>query len=240
MLNGYLAKAQLLRPNDTLPGDARLFILCNRRPDARLRECAAFVTRGSVAGTWHFDLSLAGQVIIEVAPELPVQPGTSVLRSTAPKTSQAEQFQCVEEILTEPTLSDTLKQTSLLEEHMLNSNRTDATVVKGARREEPSLLDQVERWRVKEQKKLTREAALERRAAVAVATERALAQGVAQGAALIAKHTLDTLLAAAAAHLPADAIEALRKQGDPVAIALAPVSARKKPRGSKAAGLDGC
>lgn len=143
---------------------------------------------------------------------------TSLLRSTATKTSQAEQFQCVEEILTDPTLSDTLKQTGLLEELMSNSKRTDATGVKGARRKEPSLLDQVERWRVKEQNKLKREAAAERRAAVANATERALAKGVDQGAAQTARQTLNMLLAAAAAHLPPETIQSIRLKRDPAAI----------------------
>ena len=85
MFNSYLGEAQFVRPKRTLPGEARLFILCNRRPKARLKELARFVTPGPVAGSWFLDLGPAGQVIIAVATELPVQPGTTALRFTAQK-----------------------------------------------------------------------------------------------------------------------------------------------------------
>ena len=101
---------------------------------------------------------------------------------------------------------------------MLNSNPSDATGVKRAPRKEPSMLDQVERWRIKEQKRLKREAAAERRAAVEDATEKALAQGIAQGAAQTARQTMNMLLAAAAAHLPPETIQSLRFRRDPGAI----------------------
>ena len=53
------------------------------------------------------------------------------------------------------------------------------------------------------------------------AVKEGIEQGVAQGVAEGVAQTVDDLLAAAAAHLPAETIEELRLQRDPVAIALA-------------------
>ncbi len=201
MFNSYLGEAQFMRTKRTLPGEARLFILCNRRPKARLRELARFVTPGPVAGSWFLDLGAAGQVIIAVATELPAQPGTSALRFTAPKTSQAEYFQRYDDLLNDPTLSAKLRNTILMEEHMLSSDRTDPTVVSKARREARSLLDQFKTWKAKETKRLKAESK---------------AEGKAEG--------VEELLEAAAAYLPPETIEALRLKRDPSAILAAAVA----------------
>ena len=204
MLDSYLGEAQFVRPKGTRPGKGRLFILCNRRPKARLKELAPYASPGPVAGSWQFDLGMAGQVIIAVATELPVQPGTTALRFTAPKTSQAEYFQRYDDLLNDPTMSDKLRNTILMEEQMLSSDRTDPTVVRQARREARSIVDQYKAWLAKKEKRLEAEIK---------------AQGVAQ--------TVDDLLVAAAAYLPPETIEALRKQRDPVAIALAMAGAAR-------------
>jgi hypothetical protein len=204
MFNSYLGEAQFVRPKGTRQGKGRLFILCNRRPKARLKELAPYASPGPVAGSWQFDLGMAGQVIIAVATELPVQPGTTALRFTAPKTSQAEYFQRYDDLLNDPTLSAKLRNTILMEEDMLSSDHTDPTVVGKARREARSLLDQFKTWKAKEAKRLK-------------------AEGVAQGV----DKAVEELLAAAAAYLPPETIEALRKQRDPVAIALAMAGAAR-------------
>ena len=209
MLYRYIAKAQLVNPDGTPPGEARLFVLCNLRPHARLRDLARFVTPGPVEGSWLLDLGPAGQAIIAVAPELPVQPGTSVLRLTAPKTSQAEHFQRLHEILTDSSLSYTLKRIILLEEAMLNRDHTDVAVLEEAEREVDNLLVQFEKWKVKERIRLR-------------------AEGVAEGVAQGVDKTVKELLAAAAAHLPPERIAELRKRRDPVAIALAMAEAARK------------
>jgi hypothetical protein len=210
MFNSYLGEAQFVRPKRTPPGEARLFVLCNRRPKARLKELARFVTPGPVAGSWFLDLGSAGQVMIAVATELPVQPGTTALRFTAPKTSQAEYFQRVDDLLNDPTLSAKLRNTILTEESMLNSDRTDPTVARKARRETRTLADQYNAWKVKQAKR--REAELK---------AEGKAEGVAQGVAQGLDKAVDDLLAAAAHLLSPERIEELRLQRDPVAIALA-------------------
>ena len=220
MLYRYFAKAQLVNSESTPPGEPRLFVLCNHRPHARLREFAAFVTPGPVAGSWFLDLGLAGQVMIAVAPELPVQPGTSVLRLTAPKTSQAEHFQRRYDVLTDPTLSDKLKRIILKEERMLNRDHTDASVVEEVDCEVDNLLVQFENWKVKERIRLRAEGKAEGFA-------QGVAKGVAKGKAEGKAEGVEELLAAAAAYLPPETIEALRKQRDPVAIALAMAGAAR-------------
>jgi hypothetical protein len=208
MFNSYLGEAQFVRPKRTPPGEGRLFILCNRRPVARLRELAPYTSPGPVAGSWQFDLGPAGQVIIAVATELPAQPGTTALRFTAPKTSQAEYFQRYDDLLNDPTLSAKLRKTILIEERMLNSDSTDPTVVRKARREARSIVDQYKAWLAKKEKRLEAEIK---------------AQGKAEGVA----QAVDDLLAAAAQLLPPETVEALRKQRDPVAIALAMAEAAR-------------
>jgi hypothetical protein len=168
------------------------------------------VTPGPVAGSWFLDLGSAGQVMIAVATELPVQPGTTALRFTAPKTSQAEYFQRVDDLLNDPTLSAKLRNTILTEESMLNSDRTDPTVARKARRETRTLADQYNAWKVKQAKR--REAELK---------AEGKAEGVAQGVAQGLDKAVDDLLAAAAHLLSPERIEELRLQRDPVAIALA-------------------
>jgi flagellar biosynthesis/type III secretory pathway protein FliH len=54
-----------------------------------------------------------------------------------------------------------------------------------------------------------------------------VAQGVAEGVAQGVDKAVEELLAAAAAYLPPETIEALRKQRDPVAIALAMAGAAR-------------
>ena len=144
-----------------------------------------------------------------MATELPVQPGTTALRFTAPKTSQAEYFQRYDDLLNDPTLSDKLRNTILMEEHMLSSDRTDPTVVRKARREARSLLDQYKAWKAKEAKRW--EAKMK-------------AEGKAEGV----DKVVEELLVAAAAHLPPETIEALRKQRDPSAILAAAMAGARR------------
>jgi len=224
MFNSYIGEAQFVRHKRTLPGEARLFILCNQRPEARLRELARFVAPGPVAGSWFLDLGSGGQVIIAVATELPVQPGTSVLRLTAPKTSQAEHFQRRNDLLTDPTLSYKLKRIILKEERMLNRDHTDVSVVEEVDSEVDNLLVQFEIWKRKETKRLkaeTMERGIER------GIKRGIAQGKAEGKAEGVDKVMADLLLAAAPLLPPETIEALRKQRDPVAILAAVSGARK-------------
>ena len=138
-----------------------------------------------------------------MATELPVQPGTSALRFTAHKTSKADYFQRVDGIFSDPALSDKLRNTILMEEHMLSSDRIDPTVVSKARREARSLLDQFKTWKAKEAKRW--EAKIK-------------AEGI--------DKAVEDLFVAAAAHLPPETIEALRKQRDPSAILAAAMAAR--------------
>ena len=78
-----IAKALLLGPADKLMSDTRLFFLCTDRPVERLEELADYLSPGPVAGSWLLDLGPASHAIIAVAPELPVDQGTSALRLTA-------------------------------------------------------------------------------------------------------------------------------------------------------------
>jgi len=82
---------------------------------------------------------------------------------------------------------------------MLSSDSTDPTVVRKARREARSIVDQYKAWLAKKEKRLEAEIK---------------AEGVAQGV----DKAVEELLAAAAAYLPPETIEALRKQRDPSAI----------------------
>jgi len=81
--NIAIGKALLLGPTGKLLSDTRLFILCTERPFELLEELADYLSPGPVAGSWCISLRAAGEAIIAVSPELPVQPGTSVLRLTA-------------------------------------------------------------------------------------------------------------------------------------------------------------
>ena len=87
---------------------------------------------------------------------------------------------------------------------MLNRDHTDASVVEEVDCEVDNLLVQFEKWKVKERIRLRAEGK---------------AEGKAEG--------VEALLAAAAAYLPPETIEALRKQRDPVAIALAMAGAAR-------------
>ena len=86
---------------------------------------------------------------------------------------------------------------------MLSSDRIDPTVVSKARREARSLLDQFKTWKAKEAKRW--EAKIK-------------AEGI--------DKAVEDLFVAAAAHLPPETIEALRKQRDPSAILAAAMAAR--------------
>lgn len=232
MLNSYFAKAQLVNPESTRPGEARLFVLCNQRPEARLRELAPFVSEGPVPGSWCIDLGAAGLAIVAVATELPAQPGTSVLRLTAPKTSQAEHFQRVQDILTDHTLSYTLKRTILMEEYMLNRDQTDAAIVEEVESEVDSLLEQFQIWKAKETKRLQAESkaqglSLGMERGMKRGMERGMKQGLEQGLEQGRNKAVDDLLAAASQLLPPERIEELRRQRDPVAIALAMAGIKK-------------
>jgi hypothetical protein len=236
MLHRYFAKAQFVTHEGSGPGAPRLFVLCNQRPEARLRELAAFATPGPVAGSWHLDLGAAGQAIIAVAPELPAGPGTSVLRLTAPKTSQAEHSRRAEDILTDPTLSDKLKRIILREERMLNRDHTNAAVVQEAEREVDDFVEQYRRWKAEETARHHAELKAQGMAqGMAQGIKKGIkkgiaegrAEGAAQGRAEGVDQTLNALLAAAAPFLPPERIEELRLQRDPVAIAFAIADARR-------------
>ena len=95
---------------------------------------------------------------------------------------------------------------------MLNSDRTDPTVARKARRETRTLADQYNAWKAKQAKR--REAELK-------------AEGKAEGVAQGVDKVVEELLAAAADHLSAETIENLRLQRDPVAIALAMAGAAR-------------
>ena len=92
---------------------------------------------------------------------------------------------------------------------MLSSDRTDPTVVSKARREARSLLDQFKTWKAKEAKRLKAESK---------------AEGKAEGV----DKVVEELLVAAAAHLPPETIEALRKQRDPSAILAAAMAGARR------------
>ena len=96
---------------------------------------------------------------------------------------------------------------------MLSSDRTDPTVVSKARREARSLLDQFKTWKAKEAKRLKAESKAEGKA-----------EGVAQGI----DKAVEDLLVAAAAHLPPETIEVLRKQRDPSAILAAAMAGARR------------
>ena len=78
--NIAIGKALLLGPSGKLTSDTRLFFLCTERPVERLEELADYLSPGPGAGSWLLDLGPAGHAIIAVAPELPVDQGTSALR----------------------------------------------------------------------------------------------------------------------------------------------------------------
>ncbi|NQW63129.1 MAG: hypothetical protein HQ461_09895 [Deltaproteobacteria bacterium] len=81
--NTAIGKALLLGAADKLMSDTRLFFLCTERPFELLEELADYLSPGPVAGSWCISLRAAGEAIIAVAPELPVDQGTSALRLTA-------------------------------------------------------------------------------------------------------------------------------------------------------------
>ena len=103
---------------------------------------------------------------------------------------------------------------------MLNRDHTDASVVEEVDCEVDNLLVQFENWKVKERIRLRAEGKAEGFA-------QGVAKGVAKGKAEGKAEGVEELLAAAAAYLPPETIEALRKQRDPVAIALAMAGAAR-------------
>ena len=100
-----IAKALLLWPADKLMSDTRLFFLCTERPVERLEELADYLSPGPVAGSWLLDLGPAGQVMIAVAPELPVDQGTSALRLTGTFASDEDYAEAIYQRLADEGLA---------------------------------------------------------------------------------------------------------------------------------------
>ena len=110
-----IAKALLLEPADKLPSDTRLFFLCTERPVERLEELASYLSPGPVAGSWFVSLGGAGQAIIAVAPELPLDQGTSALRLTATFASDEDYAAAIYQRLAEAGLAAGLAKKFLVE-----------------------------------------------------------------------------------------------------------------------------
>lgn len=110
-----IAKALLLGPSGKLMSDTRLFFLCTERPVERLEELAAYLSPGPVAGSWLLDLGPASQAIIAVAPELPVDQGTSALRLTGTFASDEDYAEAIYQRLAEEGLAAGLATKVLVE-----------------------------------------------------------------------------------------------------------------------------
>lgn len=206
MLTRYIAEAQLLMHNeegaDLGPDEGRLVIICHDLPAARLAELADHITPGPVRGLWHLDLAGAGRAIICAANLLPDEPGNSCLRFAVAKPPHAEHLSRLFALLRDTTVPAPLRLDAIRSTYMLDEARTHFSelpiwheLMAELQRQTPRILAEQRAEAVKE----------------------GIAQGVAQGV----DKTVEDLLAAAAAHLPPETIEALRKQRDPVAIAVA-------------------
>ncbi len=110
-----IAKALLLGPADKLMSDTRLFFLCTERPVERLEELADYLSPGPVAGSWLLDLGPASQAIIAVAPELPVDQGTSALRLTGTFASDEDYAEAIYQRLADEGLAAGLATKLLVE-----------------------------------------------------------------------------------------------------------------------------
>jgi hypothetical protein len=110
-----IAKALLLEPADKLPSDTRLFFLCTERPVERLEELASYLSPGPVAGSWFVSLGGAGQALIAVAPELPVDEVTSALRLTGTFASDDDYAEAIYQRLAEEGLAAGLATKVLVE-----------------------------------------------------------------------------------------------------------------------------
>jgi hypothetical protein len=100
-----IGKALLLGPSGKLTSDTRLFFLCTERPVERLKELADELSPGPVAGSWCISLGAAGEAIIAVAPELPVDQGTSALRLTGTFASDEDYAEAIYQRLADEGLA---------------------------------------------------------------------------------------------------------------------------------------
>jgi hypothetical protein len=212
MLIRYIAEAQLLLHNeqegDPGPDDGRLIIICHDMPRARLAELAEHITPGPMPGIWQFNLAGAGSAIICAANLLPDQPGNSCLRFAVAKPPHAEHLQRLFAVARDTTIPEHLRIEAIRSTYMLDEARSHFSelpiwhdILAELGRQTPRILAEQRADAVKE----------------------GVAQGVAQGV----DKAVEDLLAAAAAHLPAETIEELRLQRDPVAIALAMAGAAR-------------
>ena len=212
MISRYIAEAQLLIHNeqetDLGPEEGQLIIVCYGRPAARLAELARHITPGPMPGIWHFNLAGAGSAIICAANLLPDEPGNSFLRFAVAKPPHAEHLQRLFSVIRDTTVPAPVRIDAIRSTYMLDEARSHFS-------ELPIWHDLM--------------AELGRQTPRILAEQRADAvkEGVAQGVAQGVDKAVEDLLAAAAAHLPPETIEALRKQRDPVAIITAVAAARK-------------
>ena len=220
MLMRYIAEAQLLLHNeqegDLGPDDGRLIIICHDMPMARLAELAEHITPGPVPGIWHYNLAGAGSAIICAANLLLDAPGNSCLRFAVAKPPHAEHLQRLFAVARDTTIPEHLRIDARRSTYMLDEARSHFS-------EHPiwhDLLAELDR-------QTPRILAEQRADAVKEGVAQGVAQGVAEGVAQGVDKAVEELLAAAAAYLPPETIEALRKQRDPVAIALAMAGAAR-------------
>ena len=113
--NIAIAKALLLGPADKLMSDTRLFILCTERPVEWLQQLSDYLSPGPVSGSWFASLGAAGQAIIAVVPELPLDQGTSALRLTATFASDEDYAEAIYQRLAAEGLAAGLATKVLME-----------------------------------------------------------------------------------------------------------------------------
>ena len=113
--NIAIAKALLPGPSGKLSSDTRLFFLCTERPVERLEELADYLSPGPVAGSSCISLGAAGEAIIAVAPELPVDRGTSALRLTGTFASDEDYAEAIYQRLADEGLAARLATKVLVE-----------------------------------------------------------------------------------------------------------------------------
>ena len=204
MISRYIAEAQLLIHNeqetDLGPEEGQLIIICHGRPAARLAELARHITPGPVRGIWHFNLAGAGSAIICAANLLPDEPGNSFLRFAVAKPPHAELLQRLFSVIRDTTVPAPVRIDAIRSTYMLDEAR--------------SHFSELPIWH-------------DLMAELGRQTPRILAEQRADAVKEGVDKAVEDLLAAAAAHLPPETIEALRKQRDPVAIITAVAAARK-------------
>lgn len=81
----------------------------------RLEELAEYLSPGPVAGSWFSSLGAAGQLMIAVAPELPVDQGTSALRLTGTFASDEDYAEAIYQRLADEGLAAGLATKVLVE-----------------------------------------------------------------------------------------------------------------------------